>query len=347
MNFELLLQIPIFQKCSRETLKKLSSVITLVQFNDGATVFQEGSLSDSLYIVSKGEVVIFKWIAKRYSGQISPPLESQEKVITTLQKGEFFGEISLLEKVPRSASARAKGDTVLFKIESEPFWRFIKSDPSDALQTILLLTQTISERLRQTTLEFATIYELSKIISSGLNQKELAVEIIREMATLIPTESFIALALWNEFNDEFKWASVSHPEKLSVEIRRTFSRSEPIPKFLEEKMDYFLSENWKEESRFTQKEKDLYGRDGGTLLTIPLLKVQKNPSLSSQIQTAPYSLLGFIFCRDLEKISAFDRQMIHLLITTAHLSSTAIENSNHRETEEARKRHVQQNYPLF
>ena len=55
----------------------------------------------------------------------------------------------------------------MLKIQRDTFWKFVESDAAVALQTILPLARTMSDRLRQTTLELATVYDLSKILRRG------------------------------------------------------------------------------------------------------------------------------------------------------------------------------------
>lgn len=364
-SLESLSQIPIFQKLAKESLEKISHLIETVRFPDGATIFSEGSSDDSLYIVAQGEVLILKALVKTPSGRARHSLENIEKVVATLQKGDFFGEMALLEDVRRSASARAKGEALVLRIKRESFWNFVKSDAANALQAIIPLTRTMSERLRQTTLEFATVYELGKIFSSGLSQKELAAQIVDQVKTVIPEGSLAALALWNEFNDEFEWVTITHPDEFPHELRRTLSRSESLPKFLEEQKTYLLSENWQAESRFSPEEKVLYGRETSALLAVPLFKSQNTKLLASGRGMVFSSLLGFFFCMSrgksvLKDESAreaapvgvsppvlFDRQLIQLLTTIAQLSAIALENSALREEEMARTRYAQQRQSVY
>ena len=131
--------------------------------------------------------------------------------------------------------------------------------------------------------------------------------------------------------------SISHLERFPAELRRSLARTEAIPKFMEEKHASFLSENWADESRIPKEEKNLYGKSGGTVLAVPLFKTQDVHLLPSGHWLATCPVLGFLFCSSPEKTSAFDRQLIHLLNTIANLSTTALENSAHRQEETARQ----------
>jgi len=75
----------------------------------GTILFEEGDAGDQAYLVASGAVEIFLRIGER------------EMPIATLERGEIFGEMALIDNSPRAASARAVGDTVLTSISRENF----------------------------------------------------------------------------------------------------------------------------------------------------------------------------------------------------------------------------------
>ena len=104
------------------------------ELNDGDLVFMEGDESREMYVVLEGEVVVTKKSAK---GDI---------LLGSAHKGEFVGEMSLLESLPRSATARAKGKTKLLVIQPGGFLLKIRRDPTFAFEML----QTLSRRIRVT-----------------------------------------------------------------------------------------------------------------------------------------------------------------------------------------------------
>jgi CRP/FNR family cyclic AMP-dependent transcriptional regulator len=104
------------------------------QLNDGDLIFMEGDDSREMYVVVAGEVVVTK---KSAQGDI---------VLATLHKGDFVGEMSLLESLPRSATARARGPTRLLAIQPGGFLLKIRRDPTFAFEML----QTLSKRIRLT-----------------------------------------------------------------------------------------------------------------------------------------------------------------------------------------------------
>lgn len=107
----------------------------LVTYLMGDIIFSEGDLGTEMYIVQSGVVEIFKKINGR------------QKVLATLEKGDFFGEMSVLEDASRTASARAKTDVELVRINQTTFDQMIKSNTEIAVRML----RKLSRRLRETT----------------------------------------------------------------------------------------------------------------------------------------------------------------------------------------------------
>lgn len=94
-------------------------------------VFSEGQPGQELYIIQKGSV------------KISKIVNDNEVMLALLKPGDIFGEMSLLEDKPRSASAIAYEDAVLLAVNKVNFKRMVATQP----QIITKLTQLLSERI--------------------------------------------------------------------------------------------------------------------------------------------------------------------------------------------------------
>lgn len=101
---------------------------------DGEVIFREGDTTQEMYVVQSGEVLVTK---KTMDGPVT---------LAVLGRGSFLGEMSLLESLPRSASAHAKGPTKLLRIQSGGFLLKIRRDPTFAFE----LMQSLSQRVRTT-----------------------------------------------------------------------------------------------------------------------------------------------------------------------------------------------------
>ena len=100
-------------------------------------VFDEDSKGDSMYVIKSGAVKILKKV------------KNQENTIAVLNPGEFFGEMALLDGLPRSAAVRATGDAELFMISLDGYQKLRREKPHTALKLMDIIIKVLSNRLRQ------------------------------------------------------------------------------------------------------------------------------------------------------------------------------------------------------
>ncbi|HUP65660.1 MAG TPA: cyclic nucleotide-binding domain-containing protein [Thermoanaerobaculia bacterium] len=124
---------------SAAEMKLLATFSSEERFVPGAMVFREGEKGDKLYIVLDGRVRISKFI---------PGVG--EEALAVLDRGDFFGEMALIDDKPRSADAKAHetGATVL-SIDRTTLREVLSMDPGASLQFLSLLCRMISHRLRE------------------------------------------------------------------------------------------------------------------------------------------------------------------------------------------------------
>jgi len=107
----------------------------LVSHPMGDIIFSEGEIGNEMFIIQSGTVELLKTIGK------------DTKVLATLEKGDFFGEMSVLEDLPRTASARAKSDVELVRINGATFDSMLKGNTEIAVR----MMRKLSRRLREVT----------------------------------------------------------------------------------------------------------------------------------------------------------------------------------------------------
>ena len=122
--------------------------------SDGEIIFTEGDDSREMYIVVSGAVEVLK---KTKTGEIP---------LAKLQKGDFVGEMSLLESLPRSATARALGPTKLLVIQPGGFLLKIRRDPTFAFEML----QSLSRRIRVTNESLVKELSHEKLDSEALKK---------------------------------------------------------------------------------------------------------------------------------------------------------------------------------
>lgn len=134
----LLRKAPLFANLSDQDLALLAENIHRRNFARGMIIFHKGSLGQSLYLIESGQVRIFI---------ISE--DGQEITVNLYGPGECFGELSMLDGLPRSAGAIAMEDTVTFNLHRDDFLHNLEKNPCIALNIL----QVISMRLRYTTIQ--------------------------------------------------------------------------------------------------------------------------------------------------------------------------------------------------
>ncbi|HSP15810.1 MAG TPA: cyclic nucleotide-binding domain-containing protein [Thermoanaerobaculia bacterium] len=124
---------------SAAEMKLLATFSTEERFSEGSLIFREGDKGDKLYIVLDGRVRISKFI---------PGVG--EEALAVLDRGEFFGEMALIDDAPRSADAKAhEGDATVLSIDRATLNEILSMDPHASLQFLNLLCRMISRRLRE------------------------------------------------------------------------------------------------------------------------------------------------------------------------------------------------------
>ena len=104
----------------------------LQKFADGETIFVENESSSEMFVVRSGKV------------DISKSVGDHSMRLAVLERGSFFGEMSLLEGLPRSATARAIGTVELLVLKPGSLLLRIRRDPTFAFE----LLQQLSGRIR-------------------------------------------------------------------------------------------------------------------------------------------------------------------------------------------------------
>jgi CRP/FNR family cyclic AMP-dependent transcriptional regulator len=135
MKSEYLKKMPFFNKFSKNDVEIASQYANEKIFDRGSFVFMEGDNGDQFYIIISGLV------------EISRFENGRKFVLSTLQEGDFFGEMALFEEGEvRSANAEVLEKTSLLSINRHDLLNFLESYPSVSYQLIT----TLIKRLRNT-----------------------------------------------------------------------------------------------------------------------------------------------------------------------------------------------------
>lgn len=135
-----------------EGLERLVSVSRVEEYSSGEVIFQEGDPGEALYIVMAGTVRISKFIPG-----------AGEEAMAFLERGEYFGEMALIDDHPRSATAIAHTDCRLLSIGKSDFWELLGSDRDLASQVLWDFCRVLSRRLRETSDRLVTVFSIARV----------------------------------------------------------------------------------------------------------------------------------------------------------------------------------------
>jgi CRP/FNR family cyclic AMP-dependent transcriptional regulator len=129
---QLLTQVPIFEHLESQELEHLSSLLQARRYPKGEVIFHQGDVGTALFIIRKGQVAI----------RLSSP-DGKEATLTLLERGDFFGELALLDGEPRSTDAVAREETELLSLQRESFHVFLASSPQAALGLLASMSRMV------------------------------------------------------------------------------------------------------------------------------------------------------------------------------------------------------------
>jgi CRP-like cAMP-binding protein len=138
---------PFFEGLEPEALDHLHEVCRLEDVRRGAVLIREGEAGDTLYVIVEGRVCTQK---RTPAGD--------PWTVRFLEKGSAFGELSLLDRVLRSATVVAETDCTLLAIDRERFLAFGDRHPRAGLLVTRRLAERLASRLRRANEDVVTLF---------------------------------------------------------------------------------------------------------------------------------------------------------------------------------------------
>jgi CRP-like cAMP-binding protein len=124
-------RVSLFSKMTTEQLARLAGVAAEAVYPAASRIIQEGEFGDRLFLIVDGEVLIHRGDTR----------------LTVLKSEDYFGEMSIIDGEPRSASATAITDCLLLHLGHQDFKDILATNADVAWAVI----RTLSQRLRETT----------------------------------------------------------------------------------------------------------------------------------------------------------------------------------------------------
>jgi len=140
LEFEAIKNANIFDGLKNKELKFVQTMVYLRKFNKGEYIFKKSNPGNGMYIILKGEVQIIDENKK----------DQKQNLLATLVDGEFFGELSLLDESPRSASALCSDYTEALGFFRSDLLDITNRKPLIGSKIVLNVARILGERLRVT-----------------------------------------------------------------------------------------------------------------------------------------------------------------------------------------------------
>ena len=136
---DLLIKVPMFAGLDADELQIIEKQIKFIEIEQGETLFKEGDQGEYVCFVVDGRLEVTK---KTVTGE--------NFVLNTLARGQSVGEMSIIDKRPRSATVRAKTKATLFTLDRNDFEVIMKEYSGIGMKVLKGLSLLLSKKLRQT-----------------------------------------------------------------------------------------------------------------------------------------------------------------------------------------------------
>jgi len=159
--------IALFKDLTDENFDQVLAYLTQVSFPSDKRIIEAGQEGDCLYIIEQGKVRVF----------ITLPEREEKIVLSTLTRGDYFGEMALLTGEPRSANVETISRTELLKLDKAGFETLLNLNPA----IVRLLSNMLSQRLKSANImraEAEKIYQ-SRVAPSGNLEEVPLIEILK------------------------------------------------------------------------------------------------------------------------------------------------------------------------
>ena len=129
-------RIKILAEMKDAQLAHLADFLEFQEWPQHAEVIRQGEPGDAMFLIMKGEL------------RARTMMGGRETILTTLGIGDFFGEMSLFDRGPRSADVVANVDSILLRLSTSAFERLTREMPSLATPFLQATARTLSARIR-------------------------------------------------------------------------------------------------------------------------------------------------------------------------------------------------------
>lgn len=137
-DIKILKTLPLFKDLDQMEIIQVAKKIKNRKVKKGTLIIEEGSEEGSLFIIKKGKATVYRLSKK-----------GEKKVLGKFEKGQWFGEVSLIDHLPRSASCIIDEDSELLEITKEDFHTLMEEFPELKTKLQEKLLQDLCKKLRR------------------------------------------------------------------------------------------------------------------------------------------------------------------------------------------------------
>ena len=141
---DFLIHFPFFDRLSRDELDLVANHIYIIELDPGDVLFNEGEKGDSVFFIVEGELDVIK------EPRCKNELGIDNVVITKLSKGRTIGEMSIIDKISRSATVKAVKKSTLVSMTGSGFDLILKDYPAIGVKILKGIAKLLSLNLRKT-----------------------------------------------------------------------------------------------------------------------------------------------------------------------------------------------------
>ena len=140
---------PLFTGLDPAAIVSLSAICRLERVMKGGAIVEEGSLGDAMFVLMQGQVRVEKQ---------TPADDRYTVTFLSHEKGDFFGELGLLDSDRRSATVTAESDCEVIVIDRDRFLNFGNSNPAAGLSITRRIASNLATRLRRANDDVVTLF---------------------------------------------------------------------------------------------------------------------------------------------------------------------------------------------
>jgi signal transduction histidine kinase len=234
--FSFLKKVYFFKDLPEEQIKVMQAACHQIEYRPGEIIFEEGDQADRFYIVADGAVEVWK--------DYRLP---QKDLLAVHERGHLFGEMALIDELPRSATLAAREPTRLFYIDRDDFQAIIQDNSEIAisiLKSVTDMVRTSNEYFVESLRERARELEKS---NQALREAQEELLLKDRLSTLGKFSSLILHDIRNPLSilrsmAEMIILNCDDPEKVQRNARKIIAEADRLNQIASEMLDYSRGE---------------------------------------------------------------------------------------------------------